>query len=150
MAAAWVSKQHVVSDFAWTTRVMSLLLTWNLSHLLFTRGLEGSGMGEMRGILVNWLQMSILRQQFTERGCRNNTAEAVSHEQQEWWTCFQLVASLICYSLKDWRARVWVCWAASWWISCKYPCRHGTLPIETTRRKLFPMNNKSDEPASNL
>ena len=40
-------------------------------------------MGEMRGILVSRLQMSILREQFTERGCRNNTAEAVSHEQQQ-------------------------------------------------------------------
>jgi hypothetical protein len=47
----------------------------------------------------------LLKQQSTRA---NNTPQAISQEQQERRSCFQLVVSLICYSLEDCGAWVWV------------------------------------------
>ena len=209
MAPWLVSEQHDGSYFAWTTRVMSLLLTWNLSHLLFTRGLEGSGMGEMRGIwwigckcpsTQHFTSMRLSKQHdgsdfarttrvmnllptcslthllFTKglegpgmgmlNGIMVNLLQISTSSWQRWLSkqhdgsCFaqttRVMNLLPTCSLthllftKGLEGRVWVCWVESWWISCKYPRRHGTMAIETTRWKPFRMNNKSDEPASNL
>ena len=79
---AWLSKQHYWSRFARTARVMSVLPTYGLTHLLFTKGLEGPDMGMMSVSCFNSANTIPTQQSTSRRGCRNSTTGAVLHEQQ--------------------------------------------------------------------